>query len=442
MRGIPSFLLLFCLLLAEIHQAAAAETRVSANDVAAFDAAVAGAKAGDVILMEPGEWKDAALVFRGMGSKDKPITLRAMTPGTVKLTGDSSLRLAGSHLVVEGLWFQNAFPARWDVIMFREDSKNPASHCTLRDCAITQDAEAADTKERKWVSLYSVGNVVERCHFEGKTSKGTLLVAWLPEKDGQPAAHLIQKNYFGPRPRLGKNGGEIIRLGDSDTSLQSAACTVADNLFVQCDGEVECISNKSCDNQYLRNTFSECQGTLTLRHGNRCLVEGNWFDGKHRKFTGGIRIIGENHVVRGNHLQGLEGDGARTAICIMNGIKDSPANGYLQVKKAEVTGNSIMDCKNSIVIGYADEDVTAIMPPECDFRDNAVAARDGKIIELLEPAAKLQWNDNVMGGGELGVAPSEGIKIVQTLDVKPATGTKPVDRAQVGVSWIVSPREP
>lgn len=438
MRAPPSLALPLCLAVAGWLPVHAAEMKVPANDIAAFDAAVKAAKAGDVILMQAGEWKDAALAFRGEGSKENPIVMRAAEPGAVKFTGDSSLRLSGSHLVVEGLWFHNAFPMKWDVVMFREDSKKLAHQCTLRDCAITQDLETKDNKERKWVSLYGGGHVVEHCHFEGKTSKGTLLVAWLPEEEGEPPKHQILRNYFGPRPRLGKNGGEIIRIGDSETSMQRAACVVKQNLFERCDGEVECISNKSCDNEYLENTFIECQGTLTLRHGNRCVVQGNWFDGRHRKFTGGIRIIGEDHAVLGNHLQGLEGDGARAAICIMNGIKDSPAHGYFQVKGAKVTGNSMVDCKHSIVIGYADEDVQAPMPPECAFAENSVRTRGGKAIELLEPASLLQWTGNTIAGGDSGVLPHEGIVPAAPEKVHPITTAQPLPRAKVGVRWNLS----
>jgi poly(beta-D-mannuronate) lyase len=413
----------------------AAESRIAVNDVVAFDAAVSAARPGDAILLEAGEWKDAALVFRGAASEAQPITLRAATPGTVKFTGDSSLRLSGNHLVVEGLWFHNCFPLKWDVVMFREDSKKLANDCTLRDCAITQDSETKDSKERKWVSLYGVGHVVEQCHFEGKTSRGTLLVVWLPEKEGEAPRHEISANYFGPRPRLGKNGGEIIRIGDSDTSMQDANCVVHGNIFEKCDGEVECISNKSCGNEYKWNTFLECQGTLTLRHGNRCLVEGNWFDGRHRKFTGGIRIIGEGHVVQGNYLQRLEGDGARAAICVMNGIKDSPANGYLQVKGAMVKGNSVFDCNHSILIGYADEDVQALMPPECTFEKNIIVGRGGKLIELVEPAAQLEWRGNRISGGEAGVSLNGGISVVDANPARPVPPERLVQRSKVGVTW-------
>jgi poly(beta-D-mannuronate) lyase len=261
----------------------------------------------------------------------------------------------------------------------------------LRGCAITQDIESTDSKERKWVSLYGEDNLVERCHFEGKTSKGTLLVVWLPEGGGDAPTHVIRKNYFGPRPRLGKNGGEIIRIGDSDSSMQRAACVVEGNYFEKCDGEVECISNKSCGNVYRANTFTECQGTLTLRHGNGCLVEGNVFLGNHRKETGGIRVIGEDHTVKGNYLTGLEGDEARSAICLQNAIENSPLNGYFQVKRAVIADNTVLDCNHSITIGYADKDVKALLPPvDCKFEGNYVSSPDRALIELRDPSGDLE----------------------------------------------------
>ena len=60
--------------------------------------------------------------------------------------------------------------------------------------------------------------------------------------------------------------------------------------------------------------------TLTLRHGNRCTVEGNIFLGHHKPETGGIRVIGEDHKVLHNYLEGLEGDRAGSAISMTNGI--------------------------------------------------------------------------------------------------------------------------
>src|SRR5256885_1452512 len=101
-------------------------------------------------------------------------------------------------------------------------------------------------------------------------------------------------------PPLGKNGGEPIRVGYSFQSMFSSKTTVEKNLFERCDGELEIISNKSCDNVYRNNTFLQCAGFFTLRHGNRCTVDGNYFLGKGKKGSGGVRIIGEDHAVTNN----------------------------------------------------------------------------------------------------------------------------------------------
>ena len=429
----PSLLATLCFL---VGKCLAAEYSVA--DVAAFDEAMKKVVAGDTIVLRAGEWKDVDLRVRGQGEAGKPITVRAAEAGKVKITGNSRLRFGGQHLVVEGLWFPNCLPENADIVTFREDSKKLANHCVLRDCAITQDAVSADSKERKWVSLYGGDNVVERCHFEGKTSKGTLLVVWLPEEaGGTPPKHRIERNYFGPRPRLGKNGGEIIRIGDSERSMQRAECVVAGNYFEKCDGEVECISNKSCGNVYRANTFVECQGTVTMRHGNGCLIEGNVFQGNHRKQTGGIRVIGEDHVVKGNYLNGIEGDEARSAICLQNGIEGSPANGYFQVKRAVVENNSVLDCKTSITIGHADKDVKALLPPiDCEIIGNYMASEGRKVVTLTDPAAKITWKDNAMWGSETGVGAVPGISLNE-VRMKRGVPLVPA-RSEVGVGWLAA----
>ncbi len=408
---------------------------VHVANAGAFDDAMKKAVAGDTIVLQSGDWPDADLWVRGHGEEGRPITVRAEDPGKVRLTGKSRLRLAGEHLVVEGLWFRDCFPEKADIVSFREDSKTAANQCVLRNCAITQDTVAGDSRERKWVSLYGAGHTVERCHFAGKTSKGTLLVVWLGDTGGPPPCHQIKLNYFGSRPRLGGNGGEIIRVGDSDSSMQRAECVEEGNYFEKCDGEVECISNKSCGNTYRHNTFEECQGTLTLRHGNGCTVEGNVFRGNHRKETGGIRVIGEDHVIQGNLLAGLEGDEARSAICLMNALENPPLNGYFQVKRALVLDNTILDCKESINIGYADKDVKAPLPPVgCRIEGNYVAAEGRKLVQLVDATAKITWKDNTMWGSETGVGENPGISLNERRLKRQAPPTP--SRSEIGAAWF------
>ncbi|MBL9081752.1 MAG: polysaccharide lyase 6 family protein [Planctomycetales bacterium] len=392
--------------------AVAKETLV--RNVPEFDAAVKTAGPGDTIVLAAGEWRDADLVFRGEGTKETPIVVTAQTPGQVVLLGTSRLRIGGTHLVVRNLLWRDS-SAKEDVVSFRYDSKNLASRCTLEECAIIGDVP---DKERKFVSLYGDGNAVRGCRFEGKQSRGTLLVVWL--HDGENFGHWVYGNFFGPRERLGKNGGEIIRIGDSATSHCDGSSLVSKNYFYRCDGEAEIISNKSCDNVYMENTFVGCSGALTLRHGNKCLVSWNHFFGDGRKGTGGVRVIGEDHDVSANVFVELTGDDTRSALSLMNGLVDSPANGYFQVRRAVVRHNWFVDCKETIVVGNADEDQSkqTLPPADCTFQENQVVVRDRPVFVVGTPPQNLQGEANRFAGGELGLGAAPGWTQVTRSDLK------------------------
>lgn len=397
-----------------------------------FDAAVDSAKPGDVILLPEGEWKDAKLLFKAKGTPEAPITLKAATPGKTILSGVTQLRIGGEHLIVSGLWFKNPDPAAGDTIEFRESSKNVSSNCRLTECAITREpgAESKDSKESRWVGLYGENNRFDHCLIQGKTNKGASLVVWLG--NGQKARHQIDHNYFGPREALGKNGGETIRIGDSTTSMETAACVVEHNLFERCNGEAECISNKSCGNLYRENTFQAVSGALTLRHGNACTVERNVFLGDNESGTGGIRIIGEDHVVSGNYLEGLRGDDARSGITLVQGIPDSPLEGYFQVKRARIENNVLVDCEHPILIGLAGKRAATLPPLDCAFVGNIVMApKAAVVVETRCSADGVRWEGNTFWGKSLGMPDTAGITWQET---KPEP-LKPIARADAGPSW-------
>lgn len=408
---------------------------IPVTDLPELDKAVKAAQPGDTILLREGEWADVMIKFKGRGTPDAPITLRAAVPGKTVLTGASGLRMGGEHLVVSGLWFKNPDPAIGDSIEFRVDSKNLASHCRLTQCAITLDPELAskDEKESHWVGIYGSDNQLDRCLLQGKASKGTTLVVWLGE--GHEGRHVIEQNYFGPREKLGKNGGETIRVGDSKNSMQTASCVIRKNLFEQCNGEAECISNKSCGNLYQGNTFLEVSGTLTLRHGNACIVEKNGFFGNHTKGTGGIRIIGEDHIVRGNYLEKLAGDDVRCGITFMMGLADSPLNGYFQVKRARVEQNILVDCAHPILIGMEGDKVPgkpSLPPLETVISRNKISSPKATIVEARCELTGIQWQDNRFDGKNLGITLPAGITWETVGDIEKL---QPLAREAVGPSW-------
>ncbi len=372
-----------------IQNAAAATTQV--KDLLQLKQAVRTAQPGDHIQLLPGSWKDVEISVECVGNASQPILIEAVEPGTVVFSGRTRLRVGGQFVVLRNFDFQNAWHED-AIIEFRSNSSRKASSCTLTSCCF-RDCNPADLDdESKIISLYGQDNRVTHCEIEGKRNRGATVVIWLDES---PARHRLDRNYFGPRERLGKNGGETIRVGDSNTSLVSAQCRIEENLFEECNGEAEIVSNKSCDNIYAHNTFRRCQGALTLRHGHRCRVEGNYFLGEKVKGTGGVRIIGEDHVVMNNFMADLEGTDQRAAISIMLGLGNSPLNGYSPVQRAQVLFNTVIDCKQSMLIGLTDEDNPGtVAPSECKIIGNIFSSSRLPLVSWREPLGDIFWDFN------------------------------------------------
>lgn len=318
------------------------------------------AKAAEIVIPN-GVYRDRVLRYDGKGQR-----VRAETPGGVVLTGTSSLFVGGEGNIVEGLWFRDGAAPK--AVITIEGSRNRVSGCVIEN--YNGPDKAVDTK---WISIYGESNEFDHNYVAGKTNRGTTLVVWLKKGDNAGARHRIHHNHFGPREPLGENGGETIRVGDSSTSLQPGRCIVEQNWFTRCDGEIEVISNKSCENVYRGNVFRECEGTLTLRHGNACLVEENVFLGEGHARTGGVRIIGEDHRVERNHFERLTGTGSRAAISVMQGIVDTPLNGYAQVKRAVIRENTIVGCAEAMALSVKGAQTT-LEPVELRIADNRVVA--------------------------------------------------------------------
>ena len=370
---------------------------------AEITSAMTTAQPGDTLLMVRGVWNNTAIVFKGSGQEGRPIVLAAETPGAVVLNGTSTLRISGSWLVVDGLRFVGGYSPSGAVIEFRSGA--PAYHSRLTNTSIVDYNPASRSNDYKWVSLYGTHNRVDHCYFAGKNHMGTTLVVWFPT---HPHYHLIDLNWFGYRPPLGENGGETIRIGTSDWSMENSRTTVEYNYFEHCNGEIEIISNKSCENVYRYNTFVECEGALTLRHGNRCMVEGNFFLGNRNSEAGGVRVIGEEHTIFNNYFSGLWGSSMKSALPIMNGVPDSPLDRYFQVKKAVVAFNTFVDCRYPFILGSGSDSERTLPPQDCIIANNVVQGGT-RLVTQEDASVNLLWEGNIMHGSSLGIPQPDGI---------------------------------
>lgn len=409
--------------------------------------ALSGLMPGDTVVLADGTYASKTISVKADGSVDDPIIFMAAHPGKVVLTGNSSLTFAGSNLVFSGFRFRDVMlQGGKAVIEFRLSSSAQASGCRVTECAVTgRNTVPDEVNDSKWVSIYGSNNRVDHCTFDDKKNIGCLMVVWLPSVESPiPPAHRIDHNYFcrpsvlldGNQKEI--NGQETIRIGTSDTSMQNAGCSVDGNMFYMCDGEIEIISNKSCFNTYRGNYFRKCRATLTLRHGNDCLVEENIFVGDNISGSGGTRVIGERHTVRNNHYENLGGSGYRTAICLMTGIVDSPANGYLQVKNTLVAGNTIVNCANGINVSYGkDGTLPAIGTTITGNTISNISSKNTAIqVNATAPPTEVTWSGNTVWGGKYsGITASQVPTTTVRPDIAPVDGRCADIESACGVTW-------
>ncbi len=421
------------------HRTASQDTQdVVVGDTAALTAALKSAAPGDVILFQDGEYTDLVLNFKASGKEGAPITLKAQTPGGVVLKGASQLKLTGSYLVAEGFCFSKLnSDTKVSHITFSKGSSN----CRVSGCKIDGTGSGYFTTDSKWVSIYGTKNEVSGCSFIDKRNMGCLMVVWMEE--GIVPGHVIKDNFFS-RPYThyddkgkARNGQEAIRIGTSTFSMSDGGCTVSGNHFRNVNGELaEIISNKSCANVYEGNVFEGGEGSLTLRHGNRCIVRGNYFRSAGKSGVGGVRIIGEDHLVEKNVFLNLTGNGYKSAVCLVRGEMYAELNGYWTVKNAVVRENVFVDCAYGITVNYSGRDTQDSAPENSSFVGNTIvnSAKKYVAVNVIDtPDSYMHWEDNVIYGGK-----QSGISL-PTVSEKPAVKdyTPEIDAiiANSGVKW-------
>jgi poly(beta-D-mannuronate) lyase len=316
---------------------------------------------GDTVILQNGEWKNLLIRLDGQGSPEANIVYRAQTAGKVLITGMSDLRIGGSYIVVDGLYFINGYSPSGPVIEFKINSEKLANHCRVTNTAINDFNKPKRMSEDYWVAFSGKNNRLDHCSFVNKKNMGVLLAVLLDDDRSRENFHSIDHNYFGLRPALGSNGGEIIRIGVSQHCQFNSNTQVKDNFFEHCNGETEIISVKSGANVVSNNIFKECQGSVVLRHGDNNTVTNNLFLGNGQVATGGVRVINKGQWVINNLFYKCRGQSFRSPLAIMNGIPNSPANRYVQVTDAVIMNNTFIDCAPMSFCEGSDQERT--LPP-------------------------------------------------------------------------------
>lgn len=398
------------------------------NDV--FETAVPG----DEIVIADGTYEDFGMNINASGTENARIIVRAETPGGVILKGKSFIRFGGDYITASGFQFYNGDDYDREigssVVQFRANNGNVhAHHCRLTECSIIDmnsweqdvddDDEDGDSEEfifhnSKWIQLYGTNHRVDHCYFAVKKVRGALLLTELIPQDGEDGTpyeeynHRIDHNYFGPNPvGFSDNEFETLRLGTSDYASFNGNMVVEDNFFYHCDGEIEVISNKSSNNTYRNNTMIGCQGSLVIRHGDGCTVEGNVIMGEGISQTGGIRLNGDGHTVVNNYVSGIRGTGLRAGLVLRSagGVAGEDENGgYDQVRNALIAFNTWYDVTQSWNLGEEGSKDNSYEPTLSTIANNLVVSSSGTLVTIGNEPTQMTYEGNILYGSTLGIS--------------------------------------
>ncbi len=384
---------LFCLIILCLSCVQAAEKlpkprrSITVSTVEEFEQALKKVTAGDEIVLTKGNWSDVELNINVDGKKGRMIYIRGEDPKKCIIDGTSQINIGGDYVYLHQMTFKGCVatsPSRkGSIVSFRTNSKNEANNSVISDCHFDSCVPEDKSFDDVWINLYGTHNTVQYCTMEGKDNMGLYIVVW--HKNDKADYHVIQNNYF-TRPKSynrEQNGQEIIRIGDSNNSLTDSCCTIADNFFYQCNGEIEIISIKSGKNTVRGNTFLECQGAVTLRHGNNNTVENNLFIANGVERAGGVRIINKGQQVINNYFYGHVSDGTRAPISLMQGVKDGALNTYNQVDDALIANNTLVDCKYNFAFCVQGKNTT-LDPINTTIRNCLVVTNKADINRLID----------------------------------------------------------
>jgi len=375
----------------------------SASDFSSLPSTLA---AGDEITIQNGTYNNVGRTLTAAGTAGNPVRMYAVNPGNVYFSGGTQFVLKGSHMVISGLSFDgDVAPGnpKYSSGIFRFEANS--SDMILRDCLVRNYDANTDPSGAYWIQVNGYRHTVEYCSFIGKSSEDQLINIIPTEDDGNtaskdiPRKHLIRHCYFADRTNIGLNGYETIQIGESQYQMYDMSTTVEYCLFKRAiygpntsNFEPEVITSKSRNNIYRYNTFLENKGGLVLRHGDDCVVDGNFFFGVDEAGSefmgGGLRISGLRHIVRNNYFDNVKGTGLRAAICLMKGSgefpPDSTSNGYESPGTARIFHNTIVSCNEPFALGATTSSSGTTAPNNVEIRNNVVqsAAADGPVIDF------------------------------------------------------------
>mgnify|MGYP006295798375 CR=1 FL=1 len=387
-----------------------AGTSIRVDNLNDLQKSINNASPGDKIILKDGKYNAAdAIEIEGVqGAKDDWIVIKAESVGGAEIKGKGNFEFKHcTNLVIDGFYLSQIAEAK--SFQIRDSQYMRVTNCTFN---LQEQGE-----KNYWLFIAGEGpthNIrIDHNEFKKKYNEGCFIVVYGPEKSIAKNV-TIDHNHFRGHYFTGENGGEAIRYGDSDRQNYSSYAIIEENLFENCNGDVEVISVKSTNLTVRRNTLRNCTGAIVLRHGDSCRVENNFI----LNGNGGIRFYGDNQEIVGNYLYNNDQfsvDGlmkpAYSTIAIGNGDREDLANGqntYDQPTNCLVAYNTLVYNQGpNIDFGvYGNNNFPAT---NITVANNIVISDEKKCITFSKKPDNPEFYGNLLfGQGDAGDIPDSG----------------------------------
>ena len=318
--------------LASIFSLSTYAGEVTVTSLPALQEAIGRAKPGDIIWLANGQYTSTEdITVTVSGAEKNPITIAAKNFAGAEITGKGGFRLdsGSAWIIIKNFKFtHNASRAK---------SSAGSTHCRWTNNIFENPGDGEN------LLIGGNDNEVDHNTFQNKNAMGRFIA--IRGSGKQIAERLwIHHNYFKVhKDQGGKNGAEAFQFGLSGFSLSSSNSIVEYNLFEDCAGENELISIKASAVTLRYNTIRNCPAQFTLRHGNKCLVYGNFFIN-----TPGLRIFGDDHLVFSNLFENCD-----PAITVGNGDGEVADGAQLTAHdrpdRVLIAFNTLVNNKSNIV---------------------------------------------------------------------------------------------
>lgn len=293
--------------------------------------AVASARPGDRIAVEPGTYADARIdLSRSGGVAGRPVIIDGSN--AVTFTGATRILVSAGHIVLRGFRFR-------DVGIGAITVTSPGVRITESSFVNCGDAQKPQA-ECVIVRVGGTGAELDFNTFAGSRSMSIKVRAGSDGERGQPTNAFIHHNVFRDIARLSDNGQEPIQIagpngGGTNADLKAR---IEHNLFYRAEGDREAVSIKTPGTTLRWNVFRDMDAAPNIRGSRNAVVSDNLLIR-----TRPIRINGSDHRVEGNVVLCPS---AGVGLVVSHG---SP--GYETATNTIIRGNIIATKRVGILIG-------------------------------------------------------------------------------------------